>query len=219
MVLPLLFAAALAQAPAGHGHGPGHGGQHGNPGDLRAYIQHMEAPDRAQWQKPDEVVKALGLKPGQTACEVGAGPGYFALRMAPVVGPDGAVFAVDVEPQILEALRERIQKAKVANVVPVLALPDDPLLPSRSCDLIAVIDTYHHFPDGPAYLKRLARSLKPGGRFVNIDFHKKELPVGPPPEAKVAREAFLADAKAAGFELVEAPTFLPYQYFLVFRHP
>src|SRR3954466_11233186 len=87
----------------------GQHGKHGNPEDLEAYIARMEEPGRAEWQKPDEVVGALGLQRGQVACDIGAGPGYFALRIARAVGEDGGVYAVDVEPRILEALRKRLQ--------------------------------------------------------------------------------------------------------------
>jgi ubiquinone/menaquinone biosynthesis C-methylase UbiE len=189
----------------GHGHH-----QHGNPEDLAAYIAKMEDPARDAWQLPDAVLRALAVAPGQTVCDVGAGPGYFALRLARA----GAnVFAVEVEPRILEVLRDRVRAAG-APVTPVFGLPDDPLVPPASCDLVLVVDTFHHFPDGVAYLRRLARALKPGGRFVNIDFHKRELPVGPRLEHKVAREEFLRTAEAAGFRLVHEESFLPYQYFL-----
>ncbi|HZX95672.1 MAG TPA: methyltransferase domain-containing protein [Myxococcales bacterium] len=195
----------------------GQHGKHGNPEDLEAYIARMEEPGRAEWQKPDEVVRALGLQRGQVACDIGAGPGYFALRIARAVGEDGGVYAVDVEPRILEALRKRLQPTGLRNVTPVLALSDDSLLPPRACDLILIVDTYHHFPDGPAYLRRLGRALKPGGRIVNIDFHKRELPVGPAPDHKLTREEFLQQAAAAGFALVGEHSFLPYQYFLVLQ--
>ncbi|MCK6528028.1 methyltransferase domain-containing protein [Myxococcota bacterium] len=200
-----------------HG-GPAHeGGRHGNPGDLAAYVARMTDPERAQWQKPDEVISALALEPGQVVCDIGAGPGYFALRAAGAVGTAGTVYAVDVEPEILAALRARIAESGLGNVVPVLALPGDPLLPAASCDLILVVDTYHHFPDGPAYLRRLIRSLKPGGRLVNIDFHGWETPVGPPVDRRISEEAFRRDADAAGLEVIAALDLLPYQYFLVTR--
>ena len=90
----------------------------------------------------------------------------------------------------------------------------DPLLPAGSCDLILIVDTYHHFPDGTAYLTKLAAALKPGGTLVNIDYHKRELPVGPSVDHLVDREDFLKDAEAAGLRLVSELTFLPHQYFL-----
>src|SRR2546423_5263700 len=152
--------------------GPVHHGKHRNPEDLDSYIARMEDPERAAWQKPDEVLRALRLAPGQVACDIGAGPGYFALRMARIAAQ---VFAVDVEPRILQALQKRVAKSGLRNVTPVLGLDDDPLVPERACDLILVVDTYHHFPDGRAYLRRLVRSLEAGGRIVNIDYHRREL--------------------------------------------
>jgi len=206
----LALAAAIAIVGGAQMHG-----RHGNPEDLDSYIAKMEDPSRAGWQKPEEVVRALSLRPGQAACDVGAGPGYFTFPVAGAVGETGRVHAFDVDPRILDSLRQRLRRTDLRNVTPVLALSDDPLLPPAACDLVLIVDTYHHFPDGPAYLRRLARSLKPGGRIVNIDFHKRELPVGPPPEHKLTREEFLAQAKAAGLALSEEHTFLPYQYFLV----
>jgi ubiquinone/menaquinone biosynthesis C-methylase UbiE len=135
--------------------------------------------------------------------------------LARAVGEAGAVFAVDVEPRILAVLRDRIAQSKLRNVVPVLSLPDDPLIPAGACDLVLIVDTFHHFPDQTAYLRRLARSLRKGGRLANIDFHKKELPVGPPVEHKVSRDEFVSIATAAGFTVTAEPNFLPYQYFLI----
>lgn len=216
----ILAAPLLAAAPDSghrHGHGPS-GGAHGNPKDLDHYIAKMVDPTRDEWQKPDELVTALGLAPGNVVCDIGAGPGYFALRLSRTVGESGGVFAVDVEPKMLEALRERIDASGARNVTPVLALPGDPLLPPASCDLILIVDTYHHFPDGPAYLRRLVRALKPGGRIANVDFHKREgLPVGPPIDHLVSEADFRRDAKAAGLEAVAAPAFLPHQYFVILK--
>jgi len=127
------------------------------------------------------------------------------------------VYAIDVEARMLQALRDRLDKAGVRNVAPVLAIADDPLLPPSACDLILVVDTYHHFPDRTAYLERLRRALKPGGEIVNIDYHRKPTPIGPPVDHRVARETFLEEAKAAGLALVREPGFLPYQYFVVLR--
>jgi ubiquinone/menaquinone biosynthesis C-methylase UbiE len=235
MTTILLAASAHGCTGSGHGHGRGHDqaqghgnghkhelghgphGAHGNPLDLERYLARLEGPDRAEWQKPDEVVHALGLQPGQVACDIGAGPGYFALRLARAVGESGTVYGVEVEPKLLPVLRDRLETAGLRNVVPVLALPDEPLLPPASCDLILIVNTYHHFPAGPAYLRRLARSLKPGGRIANVDFHKRELPVGPPLERTVAREQFIEDARAAGLGVIEEYGWLPHQYFLVLQ--
>jgi predicted methyltransferase len=192
-----------------------HAGEHGNPADLAEYIRHQEDPARDEWQKPDAVVAALALKPGQVACDIGPGPGYFTLRMAKQVGAAGRVFAVDVEPRMLDVLRARVTQAHLANVTPVLAAFDNPFLPQGACDVVLEVNTYHHFENGPAYLLELKRVLRPGGVLVNVDFHKRETPMGPPVERRVSREAFLKDAETAGFMLRREETFLPHQYMVV----
>ncbi|MFN7134020.1 MAG: class I SAM-dependent methyltransferase, partial [Myxococcales bacterium] len=120
-----------------------------------------------------------------------------------------------VEPKLLEVLRARLASSAARNVTPVLALPDDPLLPRGACDVVLVVNTFHHVPDRAAWLQRLTRALKPGGRIANVDFHKHELPLGPPPEHKISREEFLSDAARAGLKPVAEHRFLPHQYFVV----
>ena len=192
-------------------------GPYGNPSNLDDYIAELSSPARDAWQKPDQVVGALGLKAGETACDIGSGPGYFTLRLARAVGPSGFVYAIDVEARMLQALRERLERARVRNVAPVLALSEDPLLPPGACDVVLVVNTYHFFPNRAGYLKRLRQSLKPRGRVVNVDYHRRPTPIGPPLDHRVAREAFLSDARGAGLALVGEQSFLPYQYFLILQ--
>ncbi len=205
---------SLSAAPACEAQHADHG-RYGNPANLDRYIARLADPARDAWQKPDEVVWALGLRPGQVACDVGAGPGYFTLRLARAVGPSGRVYAVDVEPKILDALRERLAASGLRNVTPVLALADDPLLAPRSCDLVLVVDAYHHFPDRPNYLNRLTALLRPGGRLANVDWHKRQTAIGPEQGHRIGREEFLGDAEKAGLRLAAEPKFLPHQYFLI----
>ncbi len=193
---------------------PSHHGSHGDHGDLEHQVARLQSEERAEWQKPDQVIDALGLRGDETVCDVGAGPGYFALSLARRL-PRGWVYAVDVEPKMVQLLRDRLRSEKVTNVSPILALPDEPLVPPAACDVLLLVDAFHHFTDRVASLRRLRRSLKPGGRLVNIDYHLHELPVGPKPEHKVDRADFLKDAAAAGFALKTEHGFLPYQYFLV----
>lgn len=185
--------------------------------DLAGYIASLEEPGRAEWQKPDEVIRALKLAPGETLCDVGSGPGYFALRAARRLENSGWVFAEDVEASMIDALRDRVSQARLSNVTPILGMADDPLLPRGACDVILIVNTYHLFPNGPAFLRRLAKSLKPTGRLVNIDFHKRETPQGPVVARRVAKEAFVADAQRAAFRVAGEETFLPYQYFVVLK--
>jgi ubiquinone/menaquinone biosynthesis C-methylase UbiE len=196
-------------------HGPRD--QHGNPTHFRSYVKRLESPERATWQRPDQVVAALGLRPGQVVADIGAGPGYFSLRLARKVGKRGRVFAVDVEPAILSLLRERVATTKLAQVTPVLGLPDDPLLPLASCALVLSVNAYHHYPDGPAALRCMARLLRRGGRLALIDFHKRESPMGPPVGERVSREELLRHVKRAGLRVAKELTFLPHQYFFWLR--
>jgi ubiquinone/menaquinone biosynthesis C-methylase UbiE len=216
--LVLLGAAVSSTSPAGaQGPRPQSTPQLPASADLAGYIASLEEPGRAEWQKPDEVIRALKLLPGETLCDVGSGPGYFALRAARLLEASGWVYAEDVEASMIDALRDRVSQARLSNVTPILGLPEDPLLPKAACDVILVVNTYHLFPNGPAFLRRLAKSLKPGGRLANIDFHKRETPQGPVLARRVAREAFLADAQRASFKLVGEEKFLPYQYFLLLK--
>ena len=190
--------------------------QHHPPESTRAYIRSLEDPRRSEWQKPDQVVKHLGLKPGEAVADIGAGSGYFTLRFAHAVGPTGKVYAVDVDQGMLDYLQGRAKKGHLANIEPVLAEPHDPKLPSASVDVIFVCDTLHHIPDRATYYPLLVRALRPGGRLVNIDFDKKPLPLGPPLEMKIAKEDMIEEVKPAGFHVLKEFDFLPYQYFLIF---
>ncbi len=191
----------------GHRHG-----KHGNPEDLEGYLAKLTDPSRADWQKPDEVIRALALRPTDVVADAGAGPGFFALPLAQQVAH---VFAAEVEPRILEVLRERLRREGVRNVTPILALENDPLLPRHGCDVVLAVNAFHHVTDGDGWLRRLAGALKPFGRLVNIDWHKRDTGIGPPVEHRVAREEFLRIAEQAGFVLAEEHSLLPHQYFVV----
>lgn len=201
----------------GHHHGHGHRrDRHGNPEDHGAYLAKLLDPEREAWQKPDEVVAALGLRPGGVACDVGAGPGVFALRLARAVGPGGRVHALDVDPRMIAVLEARARESGLDNVRAHL-VEDGRGIPPEPVDVVLMVNTFHHFPDPAGYLRALAARLRPGGRIVNVDFHAGELPVGPPAELRVAREAFLALAEEAGLVVDELRDFLPYQYFVALR--
>lgn len=187
---------------------------HGNPFDHAAYLDRLESPERAAWQKPDEVVAALGLAAGAVVADVGAGPGYLTLRLARAVGPGGRVFGLDVDPRMTALLAERARAAGLANVEPVLE-PSGDALPPRPCDLILILNAFHHFPDGAGYLRRLAGALAAGGHIALIDFHEGDLPVGPPPEHRVTRVQIDRAVAAAGLRVTREVRFLPYQHFLL----
>ncbi len=185
--------------------------------DHRAYVAMLEDPARDAWQKPREVIEALALRPGQVVADIGSGSGYFTLRFSHHVGDQGRVYAVDVDPEMVRDLNRRVRDLGARNVVTVLADADDPLLSDASVDRFVIVDTWHHIADQAKYLGLMKRMLKPGGQVVMIDFQKKELPVGPPPAMKIAREDLVRQLEQAGFRLSAEHTFLPYQYFLVFE--
>jgi len=163
------------------------------------------------------VLASLALKPGESIADIGAGSGYFALRLAAAVGPSGSVYAVDVDRVMLAYIEARAKDKHLSNLKMVLADPDDPKLPPASLDLIFICDTLHHISEREKYYPLLARALKPGGRLVNIDFQKsREVTLGPPFAMRIAREDMIREAEAGGFHLIKDYNFLPYQYFLVF---
>lgn len=206
--------AAGKQEPSGQPTREANRDPHG-PADVGKHIAWLESPKRLSFQKPDEVIAALGLHPAAVVADLGCGPGAFARRLAKVV-PQGLVYAVDVEPRQLYRLHEHLLAEELHNVVPVLSSLADPHLPPGEIDLILVVDTYHHFDDRGRYLHTLSRALKPEGRLAIVDYYKRPLPVGPPVDHKIARDQVIKEVQAAGYRLVEEPTFLPHQYFLVF---
>ena len=212
LVLATLIASAGAQAPSAQTPHE----MHRLHQDSAAYIAMLEDPARDGYQKPSEVVAALALKPGEVVADIGAGSGYFALRMAKEVGPTGRVYAVDVSPEMIVHLNRRLRDAGVANVQSILSAPDDPLLADAAVDRFFICDTWHHIDDQAKYLALMKRMLRPGGQVVMIDFQKRELPVGPPMGMKIAREDLVKQMEGAGFSIAKEHTFLPYQYFLIF---
>jgi len=184
--------------------------------DPKSYIGALDDPKRDVYQKPHEVIAALGLKPGEVVADVGAGSGYFTFRLAHQVGDKGKIYAVDVSPDMILHINRRIRELKVSNVISLLADPDDPLLPDRSVNRFFFSESWHHIENQTKYLALMKRMLKPGGEIVMIDFHKRESPVGPPLSMKIAREDLIKQMETNGFRLTKEHTFLPYQYFLVF---
>jgi arsenite methyltransferase len=184
--------------------------------DSRAYIGMLEDPKRDAYQKPHEVLSALAIKPSEVIADIGAGSGYFTFRLAHHVGDNGKIYGVDVSPDMILHLNRRIRDLKAINVVSILADADDPLLADGSIDRFFFSDSWHHIENHTKYLLLIKKMLKPGGEVVMIDFHKKELPVGPPLQMKIAREDLIKQMESNGFRLAKEHTFLPYQYFLVF---
>jgi SAM-dependent methyltransferase len=199
LVLP-----AAAQAPHTHQH---------SFGDAEKWAQVFDDPERDAWQKPHRVIKALALAPDARVADLGAGTGYFAVRLAHMM-PKGSVYAVDIEPDMVKYLSGRASREGLSNMVAVEGAPHDPRLPEK-VDLVLLVDVYHHVEERSRYFRRLAGDLRPGGRVAVIDF-KLDSPEGPPRQARIAPERVKAELAQAGYRLLEEHAFLPYQYFLVF---
>ena len=212
MVLTTLAAAAMlsiaspavAQSPQSHQH---------SFGDAEKWAHVFDDPKRDEWQKPHEVIQALALKPGAAVADIGAGTGYFAARLANMLGK-GRVYAADVEPDMVKYLAKRAKDEHLPNMIPVTAAPGDARLPAK-VDLILLVDVYHHIDERERYFRKLRAALKPGGRVAVIDF-RLDSPEGPPKDVRIAPEAVKAELAKAGYRLAEEHRFLPRQYFLVF---
>jgi ubiquinone/menaquinone biosynthesis C-methylase UbiE len=215
----LLLACALAAGTscAHHAANPEHSHAHGMPHRFEGaeqWAHQFDAPERDDWQKPDEVVAALALPPGAKVADIGAGTGYFAVRLARAV-PQGRVYGVDIEPDMVRYLRERAAREGLPHLEAVLGRPEDPLLP-EPVDLALIVNTWHHIEQRPVWLERLKSQLNPGGRIAIVDF-RPESRRGPPPQHKLSAGQVSAELQAAGFRLVAEHDFLPEQYFLVFQ--
>lgn len=177
----------------------------------------LEAPDRAAWQKPDQIMDVLGIADGAHVADIGAGAGFFTMRLARRVGPNGVVYAQDVQPQMLQAIRRRVQREGLQNVRTVLGQGSSPNLPPHVLDAVLVVDAYPEVQvaDRVTFLKNLALGLKPDGRIGIVNYKLGGGGPGPDdPTLRVPRAAVERDAAAAGLR-VRASGNLPYQYLLV----
>lgn len=229
MLAPTLALAACASSPppasspTAHHHGE-HDGHHG---DANAHMHHasfeeliarFEDPERAVWQKPDSLIQTLGPLAGKTVADLGAGTGYFSVRLA---AAGAEVLAVDVEPKFVEYIASRAKTdPQGARIHPRLAAFDDPKLDPASVDVVLLVDVYHHIEAREGYFRKLLAAFRPSGQLVVVDFKKGSLPVGPPDELKLPAEQVVRELTAAGYvdATVDSST-LPYQYIVRTRTP
>lgn len=182
--------------------------------DVERYARSFDDPERDQWQMPDRVIDALALRAGQTVADIGAGTGYFTVRLAKAAAAP-RVYAVDIEPAMVQYVRQRAAKEGLSNVIAVQAGSEGPNLP-EPVDLVLIVDTYHHIPSRVEYFSALRKSIKPGGRLAIIDF-RKGVPGGPPDEFRFTTDQISGELADAGFVLQQQHEFLPRQIFLVYQ--
>ena len=178
----------------------------------------LEAPDREAWQKPEQIMDALGIAEGSTVADIGAGAGWFTIQLARRVGPNGTVYAQDVQRQMLEATRRRIAREGLQNVQTRLGSGSVPNLPDRTLDAVLMVDMYSEVEVGDRipFLRNLAAALKPGGRLGIVNYKPGMGGPGPAPDEGVRIESANVeqDARVAGLRVLARET-LPYQYLLV----
>lgn len=223
------LALAVAAAPTdAQEHAAGHDDQlddaatvHHRFDDAAHWARVFDDPTRDAWQRPAEVVAALGLEPGNSVADLGAGTGYFEPWLAAAVGAEGVVYAVEVEPSLVDHITARARDDGLTAVRPVLASADDPRLPAAALDAVLVVDTYHHVDHRVEYFRRLAGTLKPGGRLAIVDFDPAA-PEGPGPSRhhRLAATEVIRELTAAGWRLERRDdALLTYQYLLIFSLP
>ena len=168
-VVALATAAILAQTPGVH---PISGRRYAG---VMSYegARWLDREERDVEEEPDRALDAIRIEKGSTVADVGAGSGYMTIRMARRVGPEGRVYATDVQPQMLAMLAERLKKERITNVMPVQGAIDDPRLPASSLDLILMVDVYHEFSEPQKMLRGLREALKPGGRLVLLEYRRR----------------------------------------------
>ncbi len=211
--LLLLLAAGLASAPL-------RAGDERRPAPVISIrgAEWLERAGRDEEQRPDEVVRTMGLKNGDVVADLGAGTGYFTRRLAKAVGTAGLVYAVDIQPEMLEILKSHVEKSGIRNVRSVLGTNDDPKLPPGSLDWILLVDVYHELQQPKATLVKMREALKPTGKVALVEYrlegttalHIRE-------EHRMSTKQVLEEWEPAGFRLVKFYEFLPVQHFFVFE--
>ncbi|MCS7027766.1 MAG: class I SAM-dependent methyltransferase [Bacteroidia bacterium] len=175
-------------------------------------IQNLESPNRDTYQKPDKVIEYLGNLEGKTIADIGAGSGYFSMRLAQKCSK---VIAIDIDTALQKLLSQRIKQAEISNIELRTSSHDSPMLAENEVDIVFLVNTYHHIKNRAEYFKKVKKGIKQDGKLVVVDFFKVQTPVGPPVKHKVSIDETIAELKEAGFAHFELEVnLLPYQFIL-----
>jgi ubiquinone/menaquinone biosynthesis C-methylase UbiE len=220
--LPIVLCSALLSATVATG-------QQGNvhPVSGRVYALPMsvegapwlERPEREREENPDLAVRLLRIPRGATVADIGAGSGYFTVRLARAVGEKGRVYANDLQPGMLDLLRKNVARAGLSNVTPVLGTATDPNLPPDSIDLALMVDVYHEFSQPQVMLRRLRDALKTGGRLALLEYRAEDPQVPIRPEHKMTKAQVKLEVEFEGFRQQRVYDDLPWQHLIVFTKP
>lgn len=178
----------------------------------------LDRPERDEAEMPDKVIAHMQIKPTDVVADVGAGTGYFTLRISRVV-PQGTVYAVEIQPEMLAFLAQRARQLKADNVITVQGTETDPRLPVQAIDVVLLVDTYHEFAYPREMMENIVKSLKPGGRVIQIEYRGED----PAVQIKALHKMTIAQARkemeAVGLQWQGTHDFLPYQHFMMFTKP
>ena len=201
-----------------HDHKHGHGAnanEYMHQSSMDELIERFESPERDAYQKPEKVLDALGDLQGKSIMDIGAGSGYFSVKLSKRVGQ---VIAADVSKEFQEFLKKRIEKENITNISLRLLPFDSPELKDGEVDMVFMSNTYHHIDHRPRYFSLVKKGIKSGGSLVIIDYVKSDIPVGPPTEHKVSMDQIIAELKKAGFTSFDINVnLLPYQFIITAR--
>ena len=182
-----------------------------------AHADWLVRPERDEQEQPDKVVKKLDLPKGGTVVDLGAGVGYFTWRMAKAVGKDGKVIAVDIQPGMIDRLRQTLREHDVTNVEPVLGSEENPRLPVDAVDLVLLVDVYHELQQPERTMEHVRRALKPNGRVAIIEYRKEDPDIPIHPLHKMTVDEVRSELEPMGFRLDEVMDFLPTQHIIIFK--
>jgi ubiquinone/menaquinone biosynthesis C-methylase UbiE len=177
----------------------------------------LERPEREDEEQPSKAIRALGIKPGQVVADVGAGSGYYTVRLAKQVGELGRVYATDVQPEMIAILQQRLSRERIDNVELVQSTEVNPRLPEGRFDLILMVDVYHELSRPQEVLRKLRTALKPDGRIVLIEFRKESEWVPIREDHKMSVKEARMELEAEGYRFDRVIDVLPWQHILVFR--
>jgi ubiquinone/menaquinone biosynthesis C-methylase UbiE len=172
--------------------------------------------EREQEERCSLLLANLGLRPGMTVCDLGCGNGFHTLPLARLIGDQGQVLAVDIQPEMLTMLRENAEREGIDNITPILGSVHDPRLPPESIDLILLVDVYHEFSHPEQMLARMREALKPDGQIALVEFRAEDDDVPIKPEHKMSKEQIMKEFPANGYRLVGEFEKLPWQHLMFF---
>jgi SAM-dependent methyltransferase len=177
----------------------------------------LERPEREREEQPQEVLDSLNIREAQAVADLGAGSGYYSFRMAERVGSRGTVYAIDIEPLMLQFIRERADRERVTNIKTVVSTPTDPALPPNSIDLLLMVDVYHELEHPFEVMQKVYGALRPGGRVALVEYRGEDPKVMIKAVHKMTEKQVIAELRAANFRHVETVRTLPLQHLVIFE--